>query len=143
MKSKRPHLESAINTIKSNKTLLKSIEFAGELADSTYQHTLQGAAFLWHAGRIDNGTFSVVEARQFGIPSLSSDYPAMREMDEQFDLQLQWMDSNDSQDMAEQLKKLEENYIQIKKKLEVSPRKILDCMTESAPAYWKVIREFL
>ena len=44
--------------------------------------------FLWHPATIDNGTFSVIEAAHLKVPSLSSGYPAMKEINEQYNLSL-------------------------------------------------------
>jgi glycosyltransferase involved in cell wall biosynthesis len=86
------------------------VHWKGELAANDYQQTLARAAFLWHAGKIDNGTFSVIEAASLGVPALSSDYPAMREIDQQFALNLAWMSADEPKAMAEQLKQMESTH---------------------------------
>lgn len=102
-----PHLQEMADIFKRSNVLSDRVEWCGELPDGAYRDLLGRALFLWHAGSIDNGTFSVVEAACLGVPSLSSDYPAMREMNVQFGLNLAWMDAKSPRNMAEQLKRME------------------------------------
>jgi glycosyltransferase involved in cell wall biosynthesis len=120
------------------------IRLRGELPDSLYQNEVGHALFLWHPTQIDNGTFSVIEAAHLGVPSLSSDYPAMREIDDQFGLNLAWMPSDDPKRMASALKSMEDN---------IEERRALVTPLRDAPVhrdigaleqqYWKAIRECL
>ena len=89
------HLRAFRDIRQSSAALKHHLKIEGELPDQRYQAQLGCAAFLWHPGRIDNGTFSVVEAAHLGVPALSSDYPAMREIDQQFSLHLTWIDPDD------------------------------------------------
>jgi glycosyltransferase involved in cell wall biosynthesis len=98
---------------------------------------LQEAAFLWHAGRIDNGTFSVVEAAGVGVPALSSDYRPMREMNEQFSLNLAWMDPSDPQSMAQALKDMEQKHMERRAMLPTSDQLASQSIDRLASAYWK------
>jgi len=107
LESDLPELQPMKDTFSGSKTLKKRVKWKGELPDALYRRALAGACFLWHAGRIDNGTFSVIEAARLGVPSLSSDYPAMREIDRQFALNLAWMSPYKPREMAEQLKWME------------------------------------
>ena len=68
MKEPPPHLQKSASLFKGCKALKKRVRWLGELGEGSYRKTLAGAAFLWHAGRMDNGTFSVVEAAATGIP---------------------------------------------------------------------------
>lgn len=138
-----PHLDPLVATLKESRVLRSKIKWLGELPDSAYQMQLSNAAFLWHPGRIDNGTFSVVEAAQLGVPSLSSDYPAMREIDAQFQLNLTWMDSSKPKHMAKQLKWIEENIISVKKGLPGKDILEQQEVEKLALEYWKVVRECL
>ncbi|MES2934940.1 MAG: glycosytransferase, partial [Pseudomonadota bacterium] len=73
----RSQLKPVQKIITTSPLLQRQIKFMGELTTQSYHDCLANCAFMWHAGRIDNGTFSVVEAAHLGRPSLSSDYPAM------------------------------------------------------------------
>lgn len=116
----------------------------GNLPDAEYQRLLMGASFLWHpGGRIDNGNLSVVEAASVQVPSLSSDYPAMREFDHQFQLGLSWMNSSDPESMALALKDMEVH--RADKLSAVPPVNLMKSQHVQALAadYWKAIRECL
>lgn len=129
-----------------NTTLLskeKYLTVLGELPELEYQKTLAGAKFLWHTAVIDNGTFSVLEAASMGVPALSSDYPAIREMNEAFSLNLAWMDAHNPRDMAAKIKEMEQTY-EARCGLLPSPAIFLSHKVEQlAKQYWKVIRECL
>ncbi|MOA35023.1 hypothetical protein D3C78_1564440 [compost metagenome] len=123
--------------------LTEKISWHGELSDREYQRTLSNAAFLWHAGRVDNGTFSVIEAASLGIPSLSSRYPAMEEIDFQFSLNLAWMDANDPIAMANALKEMESTYLTRKRLLPTTERLSVNNIDKLSGAYWEAVRECL
>lgn len=138
-----PSLKAVSKFFNSSTRLKDMVKLLGEVSDSEYRSVLANANFVWHAGRIDNGTFSVVEAASFGVPALSSDYPAMREMDSQFDLHLSWMDPGDYMEMARKLKEMELTYLS-KKALLPSPEHLAEQGVERlAGEYWGVIRECL
>lgn len=137
------HLRDPIAAFKRNKEISKQVTWSGNLPDSRYRSLLSGAAFFWHPGSIDNGTFCVVEAASLGVPSLSSDYPAMREIDQQFELRLAWMDSSNAFAMATALKEMESGY---KARRALLPRdEILASQSvhQLSGEYWKAIRECL
>jgi glycosyltransferase involved in cell wall biosynthesis len=138
-----PHLESCADIFFSSEILQKRIRWAGELPTTEYQRTLEQAAFLWHPTRIDNGTFSVVEAAHLGIPSLSSNYPAMREIDKQFSLNLSWMDPHSPRDMAKQLKFMEENATFLRTRLPTEEELATQNLDALAHCYWEEVRECL
>jgi glycosyltransferase involved in cell wall biosynthesis len=137
------HLKPVSEVVAGSSALRSRVRWLGEVPDDTYQQQLAGAAFLWHAGHIDNGSFSVVEAAHLGVPALSSDYPAMREIDTQFQLNLTWMDASKPKLMAMQLKWIEENLLTAKTTL--PSKKILEqqSVEKLALAYWKAVRECL
>jgi glycosyltransferase involved in cell wall biosynthesis len=143
LESELPHLRFLPALIHSSVKFKAKVKCLGELPDFEYRCALANAAFVWHAGKIDNGTFSVVEAASLGVPALSSNYPAMREMDEQFSLQLSWMDASNYKEMAHKLKNMELTYLS-KKALLPSPELLAEQGVEKlAGEYWGVIRECL
>jgi len=142
-KGSLPHLVKSAEIIKANASLERNLEFPGELSTRSYQNRLARAAFLWHPGRIDNGTFSVIESAYFGIPALSSVYPAMREIDEQFGLSLSWADAESPSDMARKLKYMETNHVELSRKLpsrEQLQRQNVDALSA---VYWATVRDEL
>ncbi|WP_256658549.1 glycosyltransferase [Pseudomonas sp. WPR_5_2] len=140
-KSSVPHLKPLADLLAQSRLLKKNIKLVGELPDRNYQSMLASAAFLWHAGSIDNGTFSVVEAAGLGVPSLSSDYPAMREIDQQFSLSLSWMKSDQPKHMASQLKEMELSCLERRNFLPSSEVLGEQSIEKLASAYWQVVRE--
>ena len=138
-----PHLRVLRDILRSSATLKLNLKIQGELPEESYQAQLGGAAFLWHPGRIDNGTFSVVEAAHLRVPALSSDYPAMREIDQQFALNLTWMNPADPADMARQLKRMETDFETLRRRLPSADHLASQSVDKLAGAYWNVIRDCL
>lgn len=138
--SELPHLEKMQKLYKSNMLIQQRVKVLGELPEHSYLSELCRAKFLWHAARVDNGTFSVIEAAHLGVPSLSSNYPAMREMDAQFNLNLSWMDPHNSHEMAEKLKQMELNHVLMQSRLPHAEELSVHSMEHVAIQYWKIVR---
>ena len=83
------------------------IHWAGGVNDPEYVAIVQNSQFLIHNVLADNGTFSVVEAAVLGRPAMSSDYPQMRQLNEQFGLGLHFFDAFDIDDTAKVMSDLE------------------------------------
>jgi glycosyltransferase involved in cell wall biosynthesis len=135
---------SALNAKRRANRVLKSrVRALGDLSDARFARMLAGATFLWHPALIDNGTFSVVEAAQFSVPSASSDYPAMHELDDQFRLSLTYFDPRDVRDMAERLKWMELNHLE--KRIALPDQAALEEARGDrvASAYWAELRRCL
>lgn len=81
-------------------TIRRRLRLLGSVPDAVYAGLLQSAAFVVHNVIADNGTFSVLEAALLGRPSISSDYPQMREIDEAFGLGLRFFDPFDERSTA-------------------------------------------
>ena len=137
------HLDPARKVFRGDRNLSKRIRFLGELSDKRYQSVLGHSAFLWHPGLIDNGTFSVIEAAWFGVPSLASNYPAMQEIDRQFDLGLTMFEPTNVEKMAEKLKWMEENLDQSRRSLPDQRTLEGQNLSTLAGAYWAEVREWL
>lgn len=88
---------------------LHRVHWMGSLDDSEYVSVVRNSKFLIHNVLADNGTFSVVEAAILGRPSLSSDYPQMRELDEQFGLSLKFYDPMDVAATAKAIRDAEDS----------------------------------
>ena len=143
LKSDLFHLKQLREIVAASSALKRQLKFMGELPDQVYQRQLSGSVFLWHAGRIDNGTFSVVEAACLGVPALSGDYPAMREIDAQFGLNLTWMDARSPADMAGKLKMMESGAALLRERLPGTGRLMTQSFEQLAGAYWQAVRECL
>jgi glycosyltransferase involved in cell wall biosynthesis len=143
LKSELPHIQPLRALVSESKVLAKKLRPLGELPEMLYQRQLATASFLWHPAQVDNGTLSVVEAAQLGVPSLSSRYPAMEEMNERFGLHLAWMEAGDPSQMARQLKWMEEHGPSVRSRLPGTNALAAHSVEEVASEYWKVVRECL
>lgn len=141
--SDSPHLKVLSNVFERSKALQERVEWMGEVPDFQYKKLLSRAGFLWHAGSIDNGTFSVIEAAFAGVPALSSDYPAMREMERQFSLKIAWMNPDCPRDMARQLKNMELNALVCRQDLPRMEQLHSQYIENHAKAYWQEVRKCL
>lgn len=137
------HLKDGPEILKRSPKLRKNLVLHGDLPDSVYQAMLARSQFLWHPGLVDNGTFSVVEAATLDVPALSSDYPAMKEMNEQFSLSLNFMDPTNAFDMAKQLKYMEENISEAISRLPTEDVLSEQSVDKLARKYWETISEWL
>ncbi|WP_072376273.1 glycosyltransferase [Hyphomicrobium sp. NDB2Meth4] len=142
-KGKFPHHADLAKRIRSSALLREKIHWLGELDDEAYRAKLAGAAFLWHTSRVDNGSFSVIEAAGCGVPSLSSDYGPMREIDGQFSLNLAWMPRDDAAAVARQLKKMEDEHVQRRRLLPDRTTLSHRCYGDHVDTYWRVVRQCL
>lgn len=138
-----PILKDLMDWVKSRKLMRSRITWRGDLPDRDYRRLLSKAAFLWHAAHIDNGTFSVIEAASLGVPALSSNYPPMREIDQQFSLNLAWMAADDPKAMAQALKDMELTYLARREELPTASQLAAQSVERLAGHYWKAIRECL
>jgi len=125
------------------RALRARIRLKGELSDAMYMRELSEARFLWHPTQIDNCSFSVVDAAHQRIPALSSDYPAMHEIDDQFGLSLAWSPIDDPRRMASALKRMEDNVEERRSLLPSREDLEKHSIGAFAGQYWSVVRECL
>jgi len=143
LRSGLPHIAAVKAVFDSSPLLRRRVTWKGELPDPGYRRLLSGARFVWHAGRNDNGNLSVLEAACLGVPGLSSDYPAMREFDQQFSLNLAWMNPHSPRDMAGQLKQMERTAESRRLGLPSAARIEQERVEHHAAAYWREVQECL
>lgn len=137
------HLKDVKKILHGSPKLAANLVSHGDLPDGAYQSLLARSQFLWHPGLVDNGTFSVVEAATLGVPALSSNYPAMLEMNAQYSLGLTFMDPNDPNDMAKQLKHMEESVVEVASRLPDLETLKLQSIDKLAIQYWEAVSEWL
>lgn len=89
--------------------LKKNIKILGYLKKEEFLNILGNAEFLFHPGYADNGNGTAFDAAMLHVPSLSSDYPAMRNMDRVCNLAMTFFEKNDCCKMAEALIYAEQN----------------------------------
>ncbi len=96
--------------------LRKNIEILGYVRTERYNCLVQQASFVFHPGFADNGNGAVVDAAFLGIPSCSSDYAAMRELQKELNLTVKFFDYHDAGAMAKALFYMEENNAELREK---------------------------
>lgn len=145
LRSRLEHLKPLRKLVDASPHLRKHLRLLGELPEHAYQSRLGNARFLWHTAWRDNGSLSVVEASQLGVPALSSDYPAMREIDTQFGLDIAWMDAHDPEQMARRLKDMELHAEQLQLRTPDVPASglAIQAFDHLASDYWEAVRQCL
>ena len=103
--------------IKHDSFLQNNIVFCGNMDKKKYYSLLKGAKFLIHPGFADNGNGTVIDAAFLRVPSISSDYPAMRYIEERMHLGMKFFDPFNPKELTEQLLQMETEYIVQKEKL--------------------------
>ena len=96
--------------IAENSVLKKKLVILGNLTKDIYLPLLHDAKFVFHPGYADNGNGTVIDAACFGVPSLSSDYPAMRYIDERFGIHTHFFSPFDEEEMTQALLDAERNH---------------------------------
>lgn len=93
--------------IKQDPNLQKNIVFCGNMDKAKYYSILKGAKFMMHPGYADNGNGTVIDAAFMRVPAISSDYPAMRYIENKMDLNIKFFDPFNSRQLAELLLQME------------------------------------
>jgi glycosyltransferase involved in cell wall biosynthesis len=83
-----------------SKMLRDRLIVGGNLPDDIYVDALRYAQLLFHPAIFDNGTYAVVEAAWYGVPSVSARYAAMEEIEKRFNLPLTYFNPRDVNDIA-------------------------------------------
>lgn len=78
----------------------EQVSLRGYVSEAEYCHLLAGSRFLLHGATHDNGSYSPLDAALHGVPSVCSDYPAMREVMRSAGLACSWFDPFDISDIA-------------------------------------------
>ncbi|HGT9206753.1 TPA: hypothetical protein ACM4J4_004914, partial [Escherichia coli] len=115
----------------------------GNLSDLEYKLFLKEASFLLHSSHGDNGTFSVIEAALFNVPSLANKYPALEEMDINYNLNLTYFDVFDVHNAAKKLKWMELHFSEVKETLPSQQELCSKVYDDSGAKYWEVVRNLL
>jgi glycosyltransferase involved in cell wall biosynthesis len=141
--SEAEHSPSGKPLMDAHSATRKRLKLLGELPYQAYLRHLSGAEFLWHTSRLDNGTFAMIEAAHCGVPTLSSDYPAIREEAAQFGLAPAWFDPLDSCAMAQQLKHMETKSQAMRDAMPTVDQMAKNSVQRLARTYWEAIRACL
>ncbi len=137
------HVKETIDLIEKYPLVKNNLRILGNVSTQNYIGTLKSAKFLWHPAIIDNGTYAVIEAAFYGIPSLSSDYLQMQYMNDRFKLGLNFCQAFKPRDMAMQLKKMEETHMEKRQLLPTKEFLQQFSYKNVAPEFWNLIRGLL
>lgn len=100
---KTPYVLKLREMICKNNLLKENLIFLGNLPKPMYKCMLKNAKFFFHPGSSDNGNGTAFDALFLGVPTISSDYRAMRYYDTYFPLNMKFFDNTDVDDMAQKL----------------------------------------
>ncbi len=96
--------------INKSKALKKHIHFLGDLPQPKYINVLQNARFVFHPGSADNGNGAAFDAAMLGVPTISCDYEAMKDMDLTMGLNLIFFEQGDSEALCKLFFQQENQY---------------------------------
>lgn len=96
--------------IKEDCLLKENLIVMGNLPKNQYLDLLKRAKFTFHPGYGDNGNGAAVDAACLGVPTVCSDYPAMRYMDEYISLGAHFFDPFDANSIGGALMEAEEKW---------------------------------
>lgn len=112
-----PYILELRRIIEKDETLRANIIFKGNMPKNSYLSILQHAKFVFHPGYGDNGNGTVIDAACLGVPTVCSDYPAMRYIDEYADLHAHYFDPFDVEDIGDALQQAESQWEEYRKQL--------------------------
>lgn len=101
------YLQAVQSYVEGSDSLKKHLKFKGNMPKERYYQILAKAKFVFHPGYGDNGNFTVTEAASMGVPSLCSDYPAMRYLADFTGIPVRYMDPFSARAMTEALLDME------------------------------------
>lgn len=101
-----------VNEVRSHMTrfgskLKKHIKIWGNLPKRDYIALIKGAKFILHPGEKDAGNATSFDAALFGVPTLSNDYPGMREFDSTHKLKVTFCNIHEYGNLCNKLLQLE------------------------------------
>lgn len=112
-----PYAKELRDLIQNNDLLAKNIVVKGNMPKEQYLQTLKHARFVFHPGYADNGNGAAVDGACLGVPTLSSDYPAMRYMDAYVGLHAKFFDPFDADSICAALLDMEKDRDACREKL--------------------------
>ena len=138
-----PYLVAVRAKIAECEAVRARLRILGNLPDSQYVSQLAHADLLLHGALYDNGTFSVVEAAWFGVPAVSSLYPAMREIEARFGVPLEYFEASDPDSLAAALGRAFADPAALRARLPQRERLRQHSFEVTAPQYWTAFKQAL
>lgn len=141
---KDSYIEEIRDIFKSNPILQESIIIKGNLPKQRYFKVLSGAKFFLNTSCNDNGNGTAFDAAMLGVPTLSCDYAAMRNMDRVTSMNMHFYSNNNVDDAVRAVREMEEkvDFIDMPSREELRKHVVVDNETLCLKIY-KVICQFL
>lgn len=98
-----PYVSEIRKIISSDSMLKKNLIVKGNLPKTQYINVLRRAKFVFHPGYADNGNGTAIDAASLGVPTVCSDYPAMRYISEYVGLNAHFFDPFDIDSISQAL----------------------------------------
>lgn len=121
----------------------KKIFIEDYVPDQAYAAYIYNASCLLHSVINDNGTSTFVDACYYRVPTLSSDYPAMRYFSELFDIPLIYFNKNDVENFIAQLNYMLAHIDELSTKLPSKESLLKLTHTDIAAEYWSIYKSTL
>ncbi|MDO4921262.1 MAG: glycosyltransferase [Phascolarctobacterium sp.] len=135
------YVEKVQEFIQNSQELKRHLHFQGDMMKNEFWKLLNNAKFVFHPGYGDNGSGSVIDAAGYGIPSLSSDYPAMRYLADFFGIPIQYVDPFNVEMMESALFDMEKNCDIYAKKIPKREKLVLNEYRKQACKLYQCIKE--
>ena len=96
--------------IEEDPLLKENLVFCGNMDKEKYYRVLKHAKFFMHPGITDNGNMTAIDAAFLGVPTITSDYPAMRYYEEKMKLKMCFFDPFKAEELIHLLIRMEKDY---------------------------------
>jgi glycosyltransferase involved in cell wall biosynthesis len=116
--------------------LKRRLRVLGILSDQEYTDQLRRSYGVLHGALYDNGTYAILEAAWHGIPSISSEYPAITETCINFDLHPMLFNPHRPAELARAVEQFIEQHAELTAKLPNRARLSVRTFSVVAPEYW-------
>jgi hypothetical protein len=112
-----PYIHEVREFIEKEKILKDNLVFCGNMSKNRYINILSNAKFFMHPGFTDNGNMTAIDAAFLGVPTITSDYPAMRYYEEYMQLNMRFFNPFKPNELKQLLFDMEKNYQSYKEML--------------------------
>ena len=137
------NLQAELSQILSSYTWHTKTTWLDALSADDCSHEITNASFLWYTQLLDNSLFTVLKAAHLGTPTLSHNHPILQEMNLNFKLDIQFMLDNSIDNMADNLRFMQENHHHLRKTIPEIPISEQQSIENLSGNYWSVISECL
>lgn len=109
------YIKDVREVIEQNSDLKKHLHFCGNMNKVAYLNILKNAKYFLHTGFTDNGNMTSIDAAFLGVPTISSDYPAMRYYEDVIHLNMRFFNPFDPKTLSKVLLETDNDYAEFAK----------------------------